>query len=85
MGKYDPFTVFLYRQPADKDTIRMPFRELEVIIGAALPKSARDDRTWWGNTVNPTRVQARAWLSATWMVKTIDLGQEVVTFVRGRP
>ncbi|WP_435124425.1 DUF7662 domain-containing protein [Micromonospora tulbaghiae] len=85
MGKYDPLTAFLQCQPAEKDTIRMSFRRLEEIIGDALPPSARYDRTWWGNTVNRTRVQAHAWLNAAWTVKAIDFGQESVTFVRGRP
>ena len=85
MAKYDPLTVFLARQPADKDSIRMSFQRLEEIIGEALPPSARYDRTWWGNTVNRTRVQAHAWLNAIWHVASVELGRELVTFARGRP
>jgi hypothetical protein len=85
MAKYDPLTGFLQRQPSDKDTIRMSFQRLEEIIGGSLPPSARYDRTWWGNTVNQTRVQAHAWLNAVWKVQSVDLGRELVVFVRGRP
>jgi hypothetical protein len=85
MAKYDPLAAFLQRQPPDKDTIRMSFRRREEIIGGPLPPSTRYDRTWWGNTVNQTRVQARAWLNAVCKVESVDLGRELVTFVRGRP
>jgi hypothetical protein len=85
MAKYDPITAFLQRQPSDKDTIRMSFQRLEEVIGDSLPPSARYDRTWWGNTVNRTRVQAHAWLNAGWKVESVDFGREVVTFARGEP
>lgn len=85
MAKYDPLGGFLQRQPPDKDMIRMSFERLEEIVGGPLPVSARYDRTWWGNTVNQTRVQAHAWLNAIWMVQSVDFAREVVVFVRGRP
>jgi hypothetical protein len=83
VAKYDPLTAFLKRQ--ERDTIRMSFQRLEEIIAASLPPSARSDRTWWGNTVNRTRVQAHAWLNAGWKVDVVDLGRELVTFMRGQP
>jgi hypothetical protein len=82
MAKYDPLTTFLRRQ--EQSTVRMSFRRLEEIIAAPLPASARYDRTWWGNTVNKTRVQAHAWLHASWKVDSVDLPRELVTFGRGR-
>jgi hypothetical protein len=82
MAKYEPLTDFLMRQEAA--SIRMSFQRLEEIIAAPLPPSARSDRTWWGNTVNRTRVQAQAWLHAGWEVDTVSLAQELVTFTRGR-
>lgn len=85
MAKYDPLTAFLQGQPADKDRVELSFQRLEEILGAALPPSARYDRTWWGNTVHPTRVQAHAWLNAVWTVQRVELGTKSVTFVRGRP
>ncbi len=85
MAKYDPLTAFLQRQSSDKDMIRMSFQRLEEIIDGPLPPGAHYDRTWWGNTVNQTRVQAHAWLNAVWKVESVDLAGELVTFVRGRP
>lgn len=82
MAKYEPLTAFLKRQ--EGPSIRMSFQRLEVIIDARLPPSARSDRTWWGNTVNRTRVQAHAWLNAGWEVNAVHLAQEVVIFTRRR-
>jgi hypothetical protein len=82
MAKYDPLTDFLTRQ--DQGSIRMSFQRLEEIITASLPPSARSDRTWWGNTLNQTRVQAHAWLGAGWEVEAVDFAHELVTFTRGR-
>ena len=83
MAKYEPLAAFLRR--LEQASIRMSFQRLEEIIAAPLPPSARLDRTWWGNTVNRTRVQAHAWLNAGWEVDTVDLPQEVVIFAnRGR-
>ena len=82
MAKYEPLTAFLNRQ--ERPSIRMSFPRLEEIIAAPLPPSARDDRTWWGNTVNRTRVQAHAWLNAGWEVKEVNLAQEVVIFTHRR-
>ncbi|MDG4829049.1 hypothetical protein O7627_06980 [Solwaraspora sp. WMMD1047] len=82
MAKYDPLTAFLQRQ--ERDTVRMSFRRLEEIIAASLPPTARSDRTWWGNTLNRTRVQAHSWLSAGWKVDVIDLRRELATFIRDR-
>lgn len=82
MAKYDPLTAFL--QWSGAGPVRMSFQRLEEIIAASLPPTARSDRTWWGNTLNRTRVQAHSWLSAGWKVDTIDLRRELATFIRDR-
>jgi hypothetical protein len=85
MAKYDPLTAFLRRQSPDKRIIQLSFQRLEEILGDSLPPSAHYNRTWWGNTVNGTHVQAHAWLNAGWMVDSVDLSRRHVTFVLGRP
>jgi hypothetical protein len=75
----------LQRQPDDRDTIGMSLRRLDEILGAPLSISACIDRTWWGNFVNQTRVQAHAWLTAVWMVRGIDVRRQMVIFTRGLP
>jgi hypothetical protein len=85
MSKYEALTTYLTGQPEDKQEVRMSFTALEQIVGP-LPSNARQDRTWWGNTTNPTRVQAQAWQSAGWVVapQGVNLTAELVVFVRGR-
>ena len=82
MAKYAPLTAFLMRQ--DQTSIRMSFQRLEEILTTPLPPSAHRDRTWWGNTVNRTRVQAHAWLNAGWQVDAVDFAEKLVTFTRTR-
>ncbi|GAA1378448.1 DUF7662 domain-containing protein [Catellatospora chokoriensis] len=84
MSKYEALTAHLNGQPADTHEVRMSFTALEQIVGP-LPPNARQDRTWWGNTTNPTRVQAQAWQAAGWVVapQGVSLTAELVVFVRG--
>ena len=64
MGKYDPLREFL--RSLEQDEITLSFTEIEDIIAAPLPPSARRHRAWWTN--NDSMPQARAWLGAGWKV-----------------
>ncbi|SPY16110.1 Uncharacterised protein [Paenibacillus polymyxa] len=75
MGKYDGLEKYL-----ENVQIKLSYAEIENIIGSEFPPSASTDRTWWRNTMNPTRKQAHAWLNAGWKVLKVDLGNNV-TFV----
>ncbi|MEK3882452.1 hypothetical protein [Paenibacillus sp. PL2-23] len=77
MSKYDRLNDYLKNQIE----IKLSYSELQQVIGYPLPPSAHTDRTWWGNTMNPTRTQAHAWLTAGWKVKGVDLGKSVI-FIR---
>lgn len=79
MSKYDALAAFLDQRSTQRLTVA--FAELDQVV-SGLPPSARSDRTWWGNTMNKTRVQAHAWLGAGWRVKDVDLVNERVTFER---
>jgi hypothetical protein len=79
VGKYDSLAAWLAGHSGTR--IAASFSELDDVVGG-LPPSARTDRTWWGNTVNQTRVQAHAWLGAGWHVDSVDLLAERVIFVR---
>jgi len=57
------------------------FEDIDGLVGG-LPPSARADRTWWGNTLNPGRVQAHAWLGAGWRVDRVDLIAQEAVFAR---
>ena len=78
MSKYDPLAEYLYR--ANATYLEMSFDQVEAIIHARLPTSARELSAWWSNS----------WLDAGWQVRHIDLAYEHVVFVRiyfpyGRP
>ena len=77
--KYDPLTRYLADLAADEVTLT--FAEIEAIIGAPLPPSARTSN-WWENTTE--HVQAGAWVLAGWRMKRTHrrLDPPAVTFER---
>lgn len=80
MDKYDP--LFEYFQGIDNEDITKSFSEIEAILGDSLPFSAYGDRSWWGNTINIHRKQAKAWMEAGYRVHKIDMLEQRVTFER---
>jgi hypothetical protein len=80
MSKYDPLAEYLYR--ANATSLEMSFDQLEAIIHARLPNSARELSAWWSNDESTTHVQANSWLDAGWQVRHFDLANEHVVFVR---
>jgi hypothetical protein len=72
-SKYEPLELHLRAvSPATKD-VTLSFAEIERILGAPLPASARSHRAWWGNQKDSkTRPQAHAWLSAGFVVDTVS-------------
>lgn len=63
MGKYDALCGHLRRQTSDE--FEVTFRDIELVIGAMLPKSAERPQ-WWANLADPntTHIQRLAWGSA---------------------
>lgn len=82
MGKYEPLTEYLRRQ--SKDYVEMSFKEIEKIIGAKLPQSAKDHRAWWSNN-EQNSAMTRAWRQARFRSTRVDLSAGKLTFVRDRP
>ena len=81
MAKYDPLKQYL--QELRTVTAIMIFSEIERILGAPLPKSAREYRAWWANGIpGGSHVQSEAWLDAGYGVDIVDFGRERVTFKR---
>jgi len=79
LSKYDPLHLYLYS--AGKGPVRLYFNEIERLLGAKLPASARRYPAWWGNDASAGR-QSQAWLSAGWRTADLDLGRKAVSFVR---
>ena len=78
MAKYDPLERYLSAQPENGCTLT--FSQIEEIIGAPLPPSARRHRSWWGN--DSTHVQAQTWMGAGWTTEPPRLDEEIVNFRR---
>ena len=72
-GKYDPLRYYLHQSNADELTLSLA--EIEAILDAKLPPSARSQRAWWGNRRRGA-LQARAWLDVDYRVETIKLDTE---------
>lgn len=72
-GKYDPLRRHLHQSNADELTLSLA--EIEAILDAKLPPSARSQRAWWGNRRRGA-LQARAWLDVDYRVETIELDEQ---------
>ena len=78
MAKYEPLQRYLSAQPEDGCTLT--FSQIEKIIGAPLPPSARRHKSWWGN--DSTHVQAQTWMGAGWVTDPPRLDEETIPFRR---
>jgi DNA-binding XRE family transcriptional regulator len=75
-SKYYPLYEYLRPLPQDEPT-KLTFDQVEAIIGASLPSSARASRAWWANSTTP---QGRAWMEAGWLVDAVDIEGAWVVF-----
>ena len=80
MSKYDPLRDYLASRPDDVCEFPMSFERIEELVGK-LPQTAYLRRGWWSNTAD-TSVEARAWRSAGWYVKSVDRTTTQVVFAR---
>ena len=78
MSKYSPLGEHLRAQQSDSCVLT--FSQVEEIIGAPLPASARRREQWWGN--DKTHTQACSWMQAGWKVRQPRLIREQVCFSR---
>lgn len=79
MAKYEPLHDFLKKQ--NREVVRLTFSDIEKLIGAPLPPSARKHRPWWSN--NPKNsVITNAWLKAGFRTEQVNIHEEKLTFRR---
>ena len=76
MSKYDPLTKRLASQKGGE--WKASFAELEKLLGAPLPKTARTGKAWWKS--DAATPQAKAW--AGWRAEP---GKDAVVFRRTAP
>lgn len=73
-GKYAP--LYDYLKNTDANTIHFSFKEIEDILGAPLPASARNYEVWWNPTGHP---HAEGWAELRWTADP-DLDARTATF-----
>ena len=76
-GKYRP--LYDYLSKSGSDEMFLTLVEIEVILGEALPASARTTRGWWSNRGGGS-LQAAAWMEAGYQVEDVDLTAGRVVF-----
>ena len=69
-AKYEPLETYLLNLPASVNEVLLTLKQVEDIIGASLPLSARTYSEWWSNDT-PSHSQARAWASAGFVVDSV--------------
>jgi hypothetical protein len=79
MGKYEPLTEFLKKQPGTE--VRMTFAQIERVIGSKLPPVAQRHRAWWSNS-STNNVMTQAWLDAGFRSEQVDMGSCKLVFRR---
>lgn len=79
-SKYYP--LFEHLQKCDQEETALTFKKIEAVIGNSLPTSAFNQKNWWSNRDSAKALQAKAWVSAGYHVKTVDLAQQTVSFCK---
>lgn len=77
-GKYAPLGRYLHGLTTNR--WKAAFQDVETVIDARLPRSARERDAWWGN--DGSHVQARAWMDVGWKTRDVDFQREVISFYR---
>ena len=70
-AKYAPLTQYLAAQPGA--TVTLTFADIEALLGAPLPASARRRTDWWGNHIR-SQSHTRAWTAVGWRVQRVNRG-----------
>ena len=74
--KYEPLEIHLRATPRNVHELTLSFSDIARILRVSLPESAIQHRAWWGNQKDSkSRPQAHAWLSAGFLVDTVNQGR----------
>lgn len=82
-GRYAALADWLQSRPGKVDQVILTFNQIEEIVGADLPTSARSHRAWWAND-SVGHTQSQLWLEAGWRTTYINLSEGRITFSRIR-
>ena len=82
-GKYRPLYDYLVKRRQEGQTSWCAsFEDIETVIGAALPPSARTWPLWWSN-LRQSRRASTAWTLAGWKTSNVDLEAATLVFRAG--
>lgn len=73
--------LFAHLAESNAQEVTLSFAEIEAILDAELPATARRQRGWWSNR-GSGGVQAAAWMGAGYHVSKLDLAAKKVTFAK---
>src|SRR5215469_9061357 len=79
-SKYRKFTSYL--ASLDRSPRTLQFKEIEAVLGFALPRSAFSYPAWWSNQSGGGHSQNLAWRLIGWRTANLNLAEQRVTFVR---
>lgn len=82
-SRYTALASWLQGQPSTTEHVSLRFAQIEGMIGATLPPSAREHRSWWAND-STRHVQSKQWLHVGWRVASVNPRGEIVVFVRNK-
>ena len=82
MGVYGPLEYFLKQRQLSE--IPMTFKDVEHVLGRALPQSAYKHRPWWANEA-AGHSHAQAWLKAGYETAQVDMAARKLLFRRIAP
>lgn len=82
-GRYAALADWLQSQPGRVDSVQLLFSQIEKIVSADLPASARNHRAWWAND-SVGHSHSQLWLDAGWRTTYINLTEGKITFSRIR-
>jgi hypothetical protein len=70
-----------YLETIESSEWKATFCDIEHVLCASLPSSARKHNAWWSNTTIG-HTHARTWLNSGWKTANVNIEREMVTFLR---
>jgi hypothetical protein len=81
-ANYKKLTEYLKSSELKDNTIRLTFKQIEEIIGDALPNEAREFRTWWSNQKSSDSPQKSGWLDAGFIIIKTKFNEDYVELLK---
>jgi hypothetical protein len=78
---YAPLEKYLRDLSVSQEDI-ITFESIEQILKGPLPRSAREEYTWWDNQKQGMQVETNAWMDAGWMVERVNFSEKWAEFVK---